>query len=105
MRKYFIRRVGHSIFIIAGLMGLLFFAINILGDPVLLLLDEEASQEAIDALRQKFGLDRPLYIRFGDFYWDLIRGSRADRLVPGRIGHSIRHAGRQAPPGNSRPSS
>jgi peptide/nickel transport system permease protein len=63
-------------------MGLLFFAINILGDPVQLLLDEEASQEAIDALRAKFGLDRPLYIRFGDFYWDLIRGD---------FGKSIRH--------------
>jgi len=63
-------------------MGLLFFAINILGDPVQLLLDEEASEEAIDALRAKFGLDRPLYIRFGDFYWDLIRGD---------FGQSIRH--------------
>ncbi len=82
MRNYFIRRVGHSIFIIAGLMGLLFFAINILGDPVQLLLDEEASQEAVDALRAKFGFDRPLYIRFGDFYWDLIRGD---------FGKSIRH--------------
>jgi len=82
LRNYFIRRVGHSIFIIAGLMGLLFFAINILGDPVQLLLDEEASQEAVDALRAKFGFDRPLYIRFGDFYWDLIRGD---------FGKSIRH--------------
>ena len=63
-------------------MGLLFFAINILGDPVQLLLDEEASQEAIDALRAKFGLDRPLHVRFVDFYWDLIRGD---------FGQSIRH--------------
>jgi ABC-type dipeptide/oligopeptide/nickel transport system permease component len=77
-----IRRVGHSIFIIAGLMALLFFAINILGDPVQLLVDEDASQEAIDALRKKFGFDRPLYIRFADFYWDLVRGD---------FGKSIRH--------------
>ena len=77
-----IRRVGHSIFIILGLMALLFFAINILGDPVQLLVDEDASQEAIDALRAKFGLDRPLYIRFADFYWDLARGD---------FGKSIRH--------------
>ncbi len=63
-------------------MGLLFFAINILGDPVQLLLDEEASQEAIDALRAKFGLDRPLHVRFANFYWDLIRGD---------FGQSIRH--------------
>jgi peptide/nickel transport system permease protein len=77
-----IRRVGHSVFIILGLMALLFFAINILGDPVQLLVDEDASQEAIDALREKFGLDRPLYVRFGDFYWDLARGD---------FGKSIRH--------------
>jgi ABC-type dipeptide/oligopeptide/nickel transport system permease component len=77
-----IRRVGHSIFIILGLMALLFFAINILGDPVQLLVDEDASQEAIDALRKKFGFDRPLHVRFGDFYWDLIRGD---------FGTSIRH--------------
>ena len=82
MRNYMIRRVGHSIFIIAGLMALLFFAINILGDPVQLLVDEDASQEAIDALRAKFGFDRPLYIRFADFYWDLARGD---------FGTSIRH--------------
>ena len=63
-------------------MGLLFFAINILGDPVQLLVDEDASQEAIDALRRQFGFDRPLHVRFGDFYWDLIRGD---------FGKSIRH--------------
>ena len=77
-----IRRVGHSVFIILGLMALLFFAIDILGDPVHLLVDEDASQEAIDALREKFGLNRPLYVRFGDFYWDLARGD---------FGKSIRH--------------
>ena len=82
MRNYMIRRVGHSIFIILGLMALLFFAINILGDPVQLLVDEDASQEAIEALRKKFGFDRPLYVRFGDFYWDLVRGD---------FGTSIRH--------------
>ena len=82
MRNYMIRRVGHSMFIVLGLMALLFFAINILGDPVSLLVDEDASQEAIDALREKFGLNRPLYVRFGDFYWDLVRGD---------FGKSIRH--------------
>jgi peptide/nickel transport system permease protein len=53
-----------------------------LGDPVQLLVDEDASQEAIEALRKKFGFDRPLYVRFGDFYWDLVRGD---------FGTSIRH--------------
>ena len=82
MRNYMIRRIGHSVFIVAGLMGLLFLAINVLGDPVELMVDEDASQETIDALRAKFGLDRPLYIRFADFYWDLVRGD---------FGKSLRH--------------
>ena len=63
-----LRRVGHSFLILAGLMALLFFAINVLGDPVQLLVDEDASQEAIDKIRHQYGFDRPLYVRFGDFY-------------------------------------
>ncbi len=74
MRNYMIRRLGQSVFIVLGLMGLLFFAINILGDPVDLLLDDDAPQEAVDAIRHKLGLDRPLYVRFADFYWDMARG-------------------------------
>lgn len=71
MRNYMLRRVGHSVFIVLGLMALLFFAINVLGDPTELLAGEDASQEAIDALRHKYGLDRPLHERVGSFYWNL----------------------------------
>ena len=71
MRAYMIRRLGHSIFIILGIMALLFFAINVLGDPVQLLVDEEATQEMIDSLRAKYGFDRPLYVRLGEFYKNL----------------------------------
>jgi len=66
VRNYMIRRVSHSVFIILGLMGLLFFAINVLGDPVELLLDEEASQEVIEAslpavVAAEKGLNSPRY--------------------------------------------
>ena len=67
-------RIGHSILLFVGLIVLLFFFFNILGDPVTLLLDEDASPEAIDAIRQKFGYDRPLYSQFSDFLWDSLRG-------------------------------
>ena len=69
-----IRRLGHSIFIILGLMALLFFSIHVLGDPVELLVEDEVSQEVIDAIRAKYGFDRPLHVRFGDFYWNMVRG-------------------------------
>ena len=71
MRAYMIRRGFHSFFIILGIMALLFFAINVLGDPVQLLVDEEASEEMIQALREAYGLNRPLYVRLGEFYKNL----------------------------------
>ena len=80
MRNYLIRRVGHSVLIIGGLMALLFFATNVLGDPVELLVGDDAVQEVVDALRAKYGLDRPLYVRFADYYWHFLQGD-FDRSV------------------------
>jgi len=82
VRNYLIRRVGHSVFVVMGLMALLFFATNVLGDPVELLVGDDATQEVIDALRAKYGLDRPLYVRFGDFFGNFVTGD---------FGRSIRH--------------
>ena len=87
MRNYMIRRVGHSIFVVLGLMALLFFAINVLGDPVELLVGEDATEAMVDALRKKHGLDRPLYVRFGEFYANFLTGDfdRSIRLhIPAR---------------------
>ena len=74
MRNYMIRRLGHSVFIVMGLMVLLFFAVNVLGDPVELLAGDDATQEVIDAMRAKYGLDRPMYVRLGDFFYNFLRG-------------------------------
>jgi peptide/nickel transport system permease protein len=82
LRNYIVRRAAHSIFIILGLMALLFFAINILGDPVLLLVDENASEEAIEAMSKKLGYDRPVHVRFIEFYGNALTGD---------FGLSIRH--------------
>jgi len=87
VRNYLIRRVWHSVIIVLGLMALLFFATNVLGDPVELLVGDDATQEVIDALRAKYGLDRPLYIRFGEFFGNFLTGDfdRSIRLhLPAR---------------------
>jgi len=74
LRNYMIRRLGHSVFIVMGLMVLLFFAVNVLGDPVELLAGDDATQEVIDAMRTKYGLDRPMYVRLGDFFFNFLTG-------------------------------
>lgn len=66
------RRVAHSVLIILGLMALLFFAINVLGNPVKLMVDQDAPPETIEALSEKYGFDRPIYVRLGDYFGSLI---------------------------------
>jgi peptide/nickel transport system permease protein len=68
-----IRRTAHSVFIVLGLMALLFFMIHILGDPVALQLPDDATEAQVEALSKKLGYDKPLYTRFVDFYWGLLR--------------------------------
>ncbi|HJN88504.1 MAG: ABC transporter permease [Dehalococcoidia bacterium] len=76
MRNYMIRRVGHSVFIILGLMAILFFAINVLGDPVELMLPQDVltREETIAKLHEKYGLDRPMHVRLADYFASLLTG-------------------------------
>ncbi len=74
MRNYMIRRAGHSVFIVLGLMALLFFATNVLGDPVELLLSDDATDQQIEALRKEYGFDRPLHVRFREFFANIFKG-------------------------------
>lgn len=72
MGKYMVRRAGHSVLVLLGLMALLFFAINVLGNPVRLLVDQDAPPETIAALEAKLGFDRPIYVRLGDYFASLL---------------------------------
>ena len=71
-----VRRAGHSVLVLLGLMGLLFFAINILGSPIRLLVDQDAPPETIEALNEKFGFDRPIIVRLGDYFASLLTGCK-----------------------------
>lgn len=65
-------------------MALLFFATNVLGDPIDLLVSEDATEEAVEALRQHYGYDRPMYVRFADFFGHFLIGD-FDRSLRFRV--------------------
>lgn len=44
------------------------------GDPVAAQLGLEATQEAYDQLRQEMGLDQPIYVQYGVWVQDVLRG-------------------------------
>src|SRR5438477_9632445 len=75
MTAYLLRRALHSAVTVALLVGLLFVAFNLLGDPIRLMLPETASIEQIEAMRAAYGLDRPILVRFVDFYGNVLHGN------------------------------
>ena len=52
-----------------------FFVLEILpGDPALVLLGPDAQPDTLAALRLQLGLDRPAYVRYGEWILGLLRG-------------------------------
>ncbi len=75
MTQYIIRRLIHSIIIVWGCATLVFFLLRAIpGDPVIQMLGTEYTPEAADALRDKLGLDQPVYIQYFQWLGNMLRG-------------------------------
>ncbi len=79
MGRYLIRRIflmAPTILIVTFLVFLLLFFSP--GDPVLMLvpIDEiaEMTDEEMDRLRHKLGLDRPIYVQYADWLFHVLQG-------------------------------
>ncbi|MEM9427989.1 MAG: ABC transporter permease [Pseudomonadota bacterium] len=75
-----------SVFVtILGLLALTFFIGRMLPlDPVVVILGDDASQESIDKLVAKLGLDQPLYIQFATYVRDALTFDFGVSLTSGR---------------------
>lgn len=80
MTQYIIRRVLQSFLVIIGVVTAVFIITNLTGDPVALMLGEASSQSDIEALREKLGLDEPLYTQYINFLGDAASGNFQDSL-------------------------
>lgn len=73
MSAFLVRRIFQALLALIGVTALIFFLQRLSGDPVLLLVPEGASQEAIANLRARLGFDRPVLIQFADYMEGLAR--------------------------------
>jgi peptide/nickel transport system permease protein len=63
------------LFAILFLTALVFFLMQaVLGDPVVLMLGQDADPDTIARLRQDLGFTRPAYVQYGDWLGRLLRG-------------------------------
>jgi len=71
--------------ILLGVSLIVFVLIRLVpGDPVVLLAGEDATPEAIRSLREQWGLDKPLYVQYLTFLWNLLRGDMGTSIRSGR---------------------
>ncbi len=74
MLNYLLKRLGQSIFAIFGITLVVFLFLNVVGDPVDNLVSETASFEEREAVREEYGFNDPLLIRYGRFISGAVRG-------------------------------
>jgi peptide/nickel transport system permease protein len=52
-------------------------------DPVTALVGEQADQQTVEAMRERLGLDKPLYVQFGYYVRDVARGEFGTAIATG----------------------
>jgi len=77
---YLVRRLAHSVFVLLGLVVVVFFVTHSLGDPARLMLRPEATEEQVQALRDSLGLNDPILVQFGRYMGNLARGDFGESL-------------------------
>jgi ABC-type dipeptide/oligopeptide/nickel transport system permease component len=80
MRRYITRQLIQLVVVVFGISVLAFAILHVLGDPVLLLLPQNAGKEEFERYHHLLGLDRPLYVQ----YWKFVSGTSASRGTPTR---------------------
>lgn len=81
MLNYVLKRTGAAIATLVAASIIIFIFIHLIpGDPIYVLLGDEATPADVERLRQTMGLDRPLVVQY--FYW-------AGNVLHGDLGQSI----------------
>src|SRR5881296_2431027 len=74
MRRYIARQLVQLVVVVLGISVLAFAILHVLGDPVLLLLPQNAGKEEFARYHRLLGLDRPLYVQYWKFLSSAVVG-------------------------------
>ncbi len=76
MLRYIIQRIIFMIPVALLVSFVAFMLIHLIpGDPARVLLGEEATPETVAALQKELGLDKPLLVQFGLWFWQAVHGN------------------------------
>ena len=74
MLAFILRRLLQAVIVMVTVAFLAFLLFQFVGDPVLILLGQDATPEQVAALRAALGLDRSFVVQFGHFLGNAVQG-------------------------------
>ncbi|MFC3899662.1 ABC transporter permease [Aliicoccus persicus] len=74
MAKFLLRRLLQIIPVLLIISFIVFSLVFVAGDPVALMLPDDASQEDVENLRESLGLNEPFIVQYGIYLRDLLTG-------------------------------
>ena len=80
MQRFLMRRFLMIIVTLIAVSMIIFIMARVTGDPRVLLLDENASQEQWERMGEELGLDKPYYHQYGLFMKDVLRGNFGESI-------------------------
>ena len=74
MNNYFVRRILQIIPVLLIISFIVFSLVFIAGDPVALMLPDDATPEDVELLRESLGLNDPFIVQYTTYLWNLVQG-------------------------------
>jgi peptide/nickel transport system permease protein len=97
--RYLLRRLVYLVIQVALVATIVFLLLRLVpGDPAMAVLGETASQEQVEAMRHKLGVDRPFLVQYGAWLGGVVHGDLGQSIINGapvegevarRIGNTI----------------
>jgi ABC-type dipeptide/oligopeptide/nickel transport system permease component len=82
MLRYSLRRILVSIPTLLAVLTIIFLVVRVApGDPAYAALGDYASEDAVERLRERLGLDQPLYVQYFQFLFGLLQGDLGRSLI------------------------
>lgn len=83
MTVFIIRRILQSAIVLFVMSFLVFSSVNLVGDPVEMMVSDEADQAERDRVIKSMGLDKPWYAQYGLFVVNAFKGDLGNSFVYG----------------------
>lgn len=85
MLPFVAKRLGFAVLTLLSVLTLVFLIVRVLpGDPVIVILGDQASPASVAALRARLGLDQPLLVQYGSFLLEAAQGNLGRSMITGR---------------------